>query len=151
VITKGVHVYISHKSHLDHNLTFGILKLLLEKFGENEGFSIQTFDLPEGVTLPSGLYGPAAGDPPVPEDVVTRASRNGRPTLSRMVDRPTRPVTTAVAIMGPDGKGQTVLYTVYGGVPAPREPDDPSLTQATEAERQESRDFWAVHALAIGS
>jgi hypothetical protein len=144
-------MYISHKSHLDHNLTFGVLQLILQKFGDREGFSIETLDLPEGVTLPSGLYGPAAGDAPVPEDAVTRQSRNGRPTLSRMVDRPTRPVKTAVVIMGPDAKGQTVLYTVYGGVPAPREPDDASLANASEAERQESRDFWAVHALAIGS
>lgn len=144
-------MYISHKSHLDHNLTFGVLQLILEKFGEREGFAIETLQLPEGVTLPSGLYGPTAGDPAVPEEVVTRASRNGRPTLSRMVDRPMRPVTTAVVIMGPDSKGQTVLYTCYGGVPAPCEPDDPSLAKATEAERQESKDFWAVHALAIGS
>jgi hypothetical protein len=142
-------MYISHKSHLDHNLTFGHLKLVLETFGAREGFAIEQLTLPAGMELPSGLYGPLVGDDPIPEDAVTRASRNGRPTLSRLIDKPTRPSSTATVIFGPDANGVTVLYTMYGGPAAPREPDDPSLSE--EAERQEARDFWAVHALAKGS
>ena len=142
-------MYISNKSHLDHSLNEKHLMLLLKTFGDHEGFAIKELELPEGMELPSGLYGPAAGDDPVPEDSVSYASRNGRPTRSRLIDKPSRPSKTATVIMGPDSRGQTVLYTVYGGPPAPREPGDTSI--ATDEERKESDDFWAVHALVKNS
>lgn len=137
------------KSHLDHSLSFAHLQLLLEKFGEEEGFAIRQLELPAGMELPSGIYGPIVGDSPVTDDSVTTMVRGNRPNPSRMVKKPTRPSKTATVIYGPDAKGQTVLYTCYGGPAAPREPGDASLK--TPEEIQESKDFWAVHALAIGS
>lgn len=137
-------MYISRESHLDHNLTFGHLKLILETFGTSEGFSIQTLELPPGLELPCGLHGPIMGDMPVSADEVVLGHRGNRTTVSRLVVRGTRPWSTATVIMGPDDRGQTVLYTVYGGPVAPREPDDAGLS---EIERLESQAFWADHAL----
>ena len=47
-----------------------------------------------------------------------------------------------------DGKVKhpCILYTVFGGPIAPKEPDDPTLT---DEQRPESIAFWAEHALAF--
>lgn len=139
---------ITQESHLDHaGLTFGHLKFIFTKFEKKEGFFIESFEFPEELgSLPCGLYGPLVGDAPVPEDAVTYGRRGERQCDTRFVDKPLRPTRTATIIAGPDDKGHgCVLYTVYGGPPAPREPGDISIK--SEGERKEAEAFWAEHAL----
>jgi hypothetical protein len=106
-------------------------------------------DLPAGIPpLPSRLWGPAAGDPPVDDADVVLALRFGRDWPSRTL--PThgaRPWRKLIAIGGIGRRGDFVWYTAYGGpCVAPREALDPSLADDPEA-LAESVAFWRVHAL----
>lgn len=92
-----------------------------------------------GAALPCGIYGPAAGDPPVEESEVRYATRPGRKWPSRLIDRPTRPSDRVTLVAGPY-EGQAVLYTAYAGPAAPPEAADPKADDAAKA-------FWAEHAL----
>lgn len=139
-------------SHTDHAMSAAQRAYALEvastrvKPGE---LSITTVTLPEELgTVPCDLYGPLMGDPPVGEEEVRWACRGSRPHPSRLVDRPSRQVRTVVVVAGPVKGTPMALFTMYGGLPAPREPGDKSLESASENEREESRAFWAVHALA---
>lgn len=72
-------------SHLDHNLTAGQLALIKEKFGEREGFFIETFELPEGLgTIECALVGPSVGMEAIPEGEVEYKIRGDRKIASRM-------------------------------------------------------------------
>lgn len=135
-------------SHVDHNVPAGTLQYALEHFASRDKFFAEAITLPEGFPgVPSALYGPLAGDDPVPEVDVYHIVRIGRRCSSRMVERVDRLVRTLVVIAGPtpyvDG---LVLYTCYGGQPAPREPGDTSIN--TWEEVLASREFWSQHALA---
>ena len=100
---------------------------------------------PTAVEVPCGLYGPAAGDAPVPETEVRYEARNGRPVQSRLIARDFRPVREATVVGMLTEDGSTVLvFTCYGGAAAPREPGDSSLTPEQKAV---STAWWAVHAL----
>lgn len=69
---------------------------------------------------------------------------------SRIINAPMRPTRTLTVIAGPYETHECVLYTCYGGPCAPREPGDfkgDPQDLAGERQRQESNDFWAVHAL----
>ena len=141
---------ITMESHLDHaGLTLGHLKHLLKEFGgvelnaEKEPARIVTISFPAELgQLPSGLWGPLAGDEPVPETEVVYARRPGREYDSRLVARGERMVSTATVVIVHDAN-RTVLATVYGGPQAPQEPGDPRCRNIGE-----SREFCAVHALA---
>lgn len=136
---------ITDDSHLDHGLTEEQVAYIMERFGEREGFFIESFTLPDGLgTVQSALYGPIAGDPPIPEADVFYKVRGGRQGESRMVDAPPREQRKVTLIAGPH-EGQTILYTAYGGPLAPREPFD-VLKEPDDVQR-ESNEFWSQHAL----
>lgn len=134
-------------SHLDHGLSNEQVAYIFRRFAGRAEFFKETIRLPDELgTVPSALYGPAAGDPPVASVEVVHRPRAGRATPSRIVPgRPVRPSQLVTVIAGPSGGHACVLYTAHGGPLAPKEPDDPTLT---DAERPESIAFWAEHALA---
>lgn len=135
---------ITPDSHADHSLTAKHLAFILARFGDREAFFLETVTLPEELApLPCGLHGPLVGDEPVPEAEVSYVTRGGRPGASRVCDRPTRMTRTMTVIGGPH-EGKVILYTAFGGPPAPREPFDPGLD---DAGRVASQAFWAEHAL----
>jgi len=137
---------IIKESHLDHGLTKAMVEYLLKRFGEREGFFIETISLPDELgELDCGLYGPLMGDEPIREDEVHYSRRGRRDGKSRMVDRSVRKTRLLSVIAGPHDGESCVLYTAYGGPVAPREPFDRSLD---EEEKSESEKFWAEHALA---
>jgi len=134
------------KSHTDHGLTADQMRFVLEQHADREAFFISELELPESLgTVPCGLYGPAMGDEDQLEGI-TYAVREGRDCCSRLVNKPTRPTRKLVVIGGPVPIEGMILYTVYGGPVAPREPGDTSIPSWEEV--IESRVFWALHALA---
>jgi hypothetical protein len=139
----------AHK-HTDHaGVTSAHLEHIVAKYADKNGFFIDTFQAPEGLDpLPCGLYGPSMGDDAVEESEVVYAQRGARKGDSRMVARPLRPCRTITVIAGPneDGSLPCVLYAIYGGPCAPREPFDTSMT---EEQKEESVRFWATHALSL--
>lgn len=133
------------ESHVDHVRTEHLL-LIQGRFAGRAGFGIETIEIPEGMpSLWCGLYGPVVGDEPVDERDVRYRNRDGRPNPSRTVDRPERLTRIMTVVFGPYQDHPCVLFTAYGGPAAPKEPLDPRLT---DAERAESKRFWAQHALA---
>jgi hypothetical protein len=134
---------VTKDSHLDHALTVAQLHFLLVHFEARDAFFIETIQLPLDLgTVPSALYGPAAGDAPVDERDVTYEVRGDRPWTSRMVARPLRQTRTLTVIAGPHEGHPCVLYTVYGGPQAPQEPGDPNCRDVEAAKR-----FWSEHGL----
>ena len=128
--------------HADHGLTDAHLTFLGEALaGQADGFFLATFDMPEGLTLPLGLYGPTVGDAPVPEGEVTYQARNGRDWADRLVTRPMRTSTVVTAIGIRDGES-VKLFTAHGGPAAAQNPADPSC-----ADKDAAKAFWATHAL----
>ncbi len=140
---------VIHKdSHLDHGLTAEHKVYILNRFKYKSGFFIETFELPDYLEpLFCGLYGPAMGDGPIPEEKVVYAPRNGREYKSRLVALPSRPTRVMTVIAGPHEGQPCVLYTSYGGPSTPREPGDPTLP---EKDREASVKFWSEHALCGG-
>lgn len=138
----------SHSPHLDHGLTEAQLEFVLDMVAERNQFFIQTYALPEHLgDVPLALYGPIAGDPPVPESEVFYRNRGGglRGWPSRLVNRPLRSTNLITIIAGPGEHTKMQLYTAFGGPLAPKEPGDPSLT---DDESEETHAFWKEHALA---
>jgi len=136
-----------HKeSHTDH-VSDTLLGYVLDKFADASGFFTETFTLPDRFeSLTSDLYGPIAGDDPImSSDKLYWEHRGSRPYRSRMINLPPRPTREVTVIAGPFGDEPCVLYTVFGGPLAPKEPDDPTLT---DEQRRESEEFWHEHALA---
>ena len=141
---------IHQLSHVDH-VPQEVLDWVAEHYADRDvPFFIETITLPDHLpTLENGLYGPLCGDEPVSESDVFYETRANRSGPSRMIDRPKRQTRTVTVIGGKTHEvpsGECVLFTVYGGPCAPREPYDASIT--SEEERQRSRDFWRDHALA---
>lgn len=137
---------INERSHLDHGLGDAHVALIRALFGDRDRFFLETVELPEGLDdLMSGLHGPLAGDEPVPDCECWHAVRGGRPGPSRLCSRPPRPTRLMTVVGGPAGPHRCRLYSAWGGPIAQREPWDRSLH--TQAERDESARFWAVHAL----
>jgi hypothetical protein len=132
-------------SHLDHALPREVVDYLLAHFVDRSAFFIESIDL--SAHLPSvecGLHGPVMGDASVPDAECSSEVRGDRGGPSRLCARPLRPCRVVTVIAGPHGGHPCVLYTVFGGPSAPREPWDPSLS---DAERAESVAFWSEHAL----
>lgn len=115
-------------SHLDHDLTARQLGFILLHFADRDAFFLETLELPAELgTLPCALWGPAMGDPPVPDDEVTMIKRGDRAWPSRIsieakhARRQTRQLTV---IGGPFETLSCILYTAYGGPAAPQEPGE---------------------------
>jgi hypothetical protein len=159
-------------SHVDHGLTEGQLRYLLDRFADRSAFFLETIELPEDLgTVPCGLYGPLMGDAPIGEADVSYVPRGTRAWTSRLVERPTRPTRKVTVIAGPHGepcpqcttsawnilhraacptcggvgevKHACVLYTAFGGPASPQEPGDPDCKDP-----EASAAFWRTHALA---
>lgn len=140
----------SHVDHLTPEQLGTVLTLTPTVTREVGNRTIATYELPESAgTVLCGLYGPAMGDEPVREHEVHYAPRGTRPNSSRLVHRPPRPTRTVTLISGPHRGFSRVLYTVFGGPEAPREPWDMGLETAEEIE--ESGAFWREHALSAES
>jgi hypothetical protein len=150
-----------HKdSHLDHGLSAQQLAHVLLMFEGRDGFFTETITLPEELgTVPCALFGPCMGDKPIPSFVVEMQQRGDRSYKSRVITIGTdgakildmkRRVNTLSVIAGPHDGHPCVLYTVFGGPIAPREPGDPTHSDGTAKGRAalaESIAFWAEHAL----
>lgn len=169
------------ESHLDHNLTEAQIAHVMERFADRDAFFIETIELPEDLgTVPCGLFGPLVGDEPIVETGdVLRVKRGTRPWFSRCIARFPRPVRTVTVIAGPHEGHGCIVYTMFGGPLAPREPGDIrkemaaleeqrrplmcSDDEGAKAEREaihakivalrekraESDAFWAQHALSM--
>jgi len=133
--------------HADHGLTEAHFRLIEGLFaGRPDGFLATTVFLPASCgDLPCGLHGPAMGDLPVLSPEVRWGHRGDRANLSRLVERPVRPV-RQMAIIGMKEGQEVTLYTAYGGPLSPREITDPTLP---EYAAEEALQFWAVHALSL--
>lgn len=136
---------ITAASHLDHGLFAYHVRYLLGLFGDRSAFFIETIELPSYLdAVPCHLHGPATGEDPVLESEVSYEVRGNRAGPSRMCSRAPKMTRTVTVIAGPREGEPCVLYTAFGGPLAPREPWDPTLP-ADKAD--ESRAFWAEHAL----
>lgn len=89
-------------SHMDHGFTQAQWDHIFAKYFDKKEFFIDTFELPEGLgTVTDELYGPSAGDAPVPESEVHYARRGEREWKSRLVARPKKPTRFVRVIAGP--------------------------------------------------
>ena len=144
------------QSHLDHGLTPQQVAYVLDyvrptlkglAVDDDAGLIKDTVELPTELgTVPSGIYGPAVGDPPVEEEEVFYAKRGDRVADSRLVDKPHRHQRMVTLIAGPHNDFRWALYTIYGGPLAPKEPSTLNRND-TAQDHKNSREFWAVHAL----
>lgn len=134
-------IELHNDSHLDHNLTQAQIDFVLALDAADGALTVQTVELPAELgSVPCALYGPSMGDDPIPESCVSYAVRGGRAGESRLIDKGSRASRLITVISGPhDGRG-CVLFTAFGGPQSPREP--------FEDTGEESRAFWAAHALA---
>lgn len=136
---------ITKASHVDHGLTLDHWDFVMDRFGDREKFFVETVELPAHLPpLKSGLYGPTAGDPPVPDRVCEMRRRGDREYTSRMCPMPPRETRQLTVVGGPH-EGECILYTAFGGTSTIKEPGDPTLT---DKDRADSVAFWAEHALA---
>ena len=132
-------------SHLDHGLPVDVAAYIAERFADRDAFFIETIELPaELPSAKSALHGPCVGDAPVSDLEVWHEIRGNRQGPTRFCARPPRVTRLVTVVAGPHGSEPCVLYTAYGGPEAPREPWDPSLAPQ---QIEESREFWATHAL----
>lgn len=140
-------IAIVKDSHCDHNFDLLQIEYVLGQLSgaPTDKVTVRQVQLPAGLgRVPCALHGPIMGQPPVPDSEVGLTHRGQRTWPSRLVDRPVQMVPDVTVIVGPH-EGQLVLYTMYGGPQAPREPGDPMIP---DAELAEARKFWAEHALA---
>jgi hypothetical protein len=140
-------------SHVDHGLTQAQLAWVLGKFKDRTEFFIETVELPEALGgVLCGLHGPAAGTPAVPDSEAVATVRSPRTWLSRMCRRPPHQTRVVTIIAGKAEEHAStvpidalVLFTCYGGPAAPQEPGDLRCRNV-----EESKKFWAEHALSLG-
>lgn len=141
---------IIKESHI-HEINERQLAFVVDALKDRTGAFVVAVELPPELgTLPCKLYGPIVGDAPVLDtdhDLVVGV-RGTRQYTSRMIRRTERPSRFATVIAGEHDGEPCVLFTVFGGPIAPREPGDPSLGDDVRA-HAESKAFWAEHALAF--
>ena len=104
---------------------------------------------PELGTAPCALIGPLTGGDPVAEEFVYYAKRGDREGESRMITRGPTQSALVTIVAGPHEDKSCVLYTMYAGPAAPREPWDSTLE--TDEQKNEAIEFWCQHALADDS
>ena len=133
----------SHVDHVDQAVLDHLVARYQNKANPDRKTIVETIELPVGMDVECGLFGPAMGDPPVSEAGVTYRPRNGRAWPSRLIAGTPRRTRKLTVVMGEYGDHELVLYTTYGGPSAPPEPSDPNKQPASE----ESLAFWCEHAL----
>lgn len=148
-------VSIHPDSHTDHDIPEIVVGYVLVQFDDRAEFFVETIEYPESAesvngpvdlpAIPCGLH------LDVPESEVHYARRGDREYDSRLCNRPPRMVREVTIVAGPhpkDPDAGMVLFTMYGGPQAPREPDDPSWEMG---ERPDSAvTFWTRAALSAG-
>jgi len=135
--------------HADHGVDAALVAYVCRHLAAQEvqGFFLITIELPDWTRdLETRLWGPRAGDEPVPQDEVFMHKRSADRPPSRLVDRPMRPTRQLTAI-GVVNDREVVFYTLHGGPAAEREVGDPSL-EGDPAAKAASEAFWREHALA---
>lgn len=146
-------------AHGDHNLQEAHLEILddrILKWSRGEPCALGWVLLPEGVPpLPSLLWGPDAGDPPIHDNgdgYVFYGRRGGRTMPSRLIREDPRPCRGMAYVLSYDRHRSSpvpIVVTAYGSpLLAPREWWDTSIRSPQE--RHASFLFWSVHALAAG-
>lgn len=140
-------------SHLDHKVDPQVIEWALQALEHSDSAGdhafVQTVAYPEYLPPTAcDLIGPATGQEPVPEERVEYRVRGSRKWASRvskfiMVSY----VRTITVVSGPHEGTNGVVYTIYGGPAAPREPGDPTLGSMEEI--KQIREFWALHALHV--
>jgi hypothetical protein len=133
--------------HVDPNVINYLVGHFADAVNPQGEKRVVTLTAPHELTVPCGLYGPAVGDPPIPESDVVYGPRENRLWASRLVRRPFRATSMLTVVMGPWRGRELVLFSCYGGPAAPREPAE--MTLAGDAVTEESERFWAEHALAV--
>lgn len=142
-------------SHVNsHGLDEALLSLIERQFPNRVTevgvgkVAIAVYPLPEGVSLRSDLYGPAEGDMPVSNEQTVSIDRGEGRAPSRGIDLPPREGRYVVVVGAQfEQGGDIIIFTAYGsvmGIPAPKELDDPYLT---DQERPWAELFWKNHAL----
>lgn len=137
-------IKIHADSHLDHTVPDSVIDYACQKFSDREEFFVSTIEYPDSLPeIPCRLH------LDVPESEVHYAKRGERSWDSRMCKRPPRMVREVTVVAGPhpeDKKAGMVLFSIYGGPNAPREPGDPSL-ETPSPELEASKAFWKSAAL----
>lgn len=139
-------------AHADHGLTdihLSVIDTVLKDW-DGKTFFLKLVTLPiYADSLPSALWGPDAGDDPIPNDhpdVVWRV-RGNRAQPSKLVKRPVRQVRKMVVCAGPGKHGDGIVYSAYGSqCLGHREPWDRSMN---DEERAAAEAWWAQHALSV--
>lgn len=156
-------IRIHEDSHLDHGIPKPVVEFVLKQFRDRTEFFIETITLPEVIEhrhgldhwqAPGAVFAETKVDPvpcglhlDVPESEVHYAKRGDREYKSRLCNRPPRMVREVTIIAGVSSEhpdAGMILFTIFGGPAAPREPGDPSL----EGEAlEESEKYWKSAAL----
>jgi hypothetical protein len=152
-------IKIHKDSHVDHDIDPPVMHFVLRQFEYRTEFFIETVEYPASYETLCSLSGypkthivslapvPCALHLDVPEDEVHYARRGDRAWESRLCEREPRFVRQVTIVAGPhpdDPDAGMVLFTMYGGPAAPREPGDPSLEGEALAE---AKRFWTKAAL----
>jgi len=156
-------ISIHKDSHLDHGIPQCVVDHVRKHFKDRTEFFVETIEYPEEETLCTSLNNwQNPGQPyqsrlppipcglhfDVPESEVYYDKRGEREWESRLTCKPLRMVREVTIVAGPhpdQPEAGMILFTMYGGPAAPREPGDPSL----EGEAlEEAKKFWKTAALA---
>jgi hypothetical protein len=142
-------ITIHNDSHLDHDIPEDVRAAIVDQLNARDlpSFIILTLEHPSPV-IPCGLHGPIMGDAPITEAETVYERRGNRAYVSRLCSRAPRLQRKVTVIIGEHDGTAHVLYTMFGGPLAPKEPADPTLV---EREREESVAFWREHALSKGA
>lgn len=136
---EKIYVIENDEHMLAHSsITQQILKEAVEKMEYEPPFSMKTIDLCRIVGTDNCVK-------TTEEDSVVWRKRKGRKIPSRIVvgkdPQPTKKITVGIC---KDDDGLNTVFTAFTGCLAPKELNDPSLS---DAERPEAETFWATHAL----
>lgn len=162
------YIKIHKDSHVDHGIPRGVVYKVLAAFSDRTEFFIETVALPETIEIlhsldywqnPGGVSHEEKVKPvpcglhlDVPESEVYYAERGDRKYTSRLCRRPPGMVREVTVVAGPhpeDPSAGMILFTMYGGPQAPREPGSFTLEgEVLEGEAlEESKAFWKSAAL----
>jgi len=159
---------IRNLSHQDDGIPDNIAEWVMKKNSDVKGFIATTLKLCPGLDkVDNALYGPICGDDPVKENEVRYEKRGTRGYSSRVINRPMRKSNEVSLIAGPhEGHDDIIVYTIFGGPISPQEvgqiqedmqkaeteaaPEFPkALIENLELKLEESKTFWAQHALSV--